>query len=361
MDPAFDKPPNMNYCCPVCKEWGKHYKSLCPKNMDPYSITQKRSEAGIKTPGETHPVVLKDWDWEKTADQKRENSGSSRGRSRVQSGGLDSGSTFRSSADYSPPDAAPAEPTPKYTDTASSNTQEVFKTLRKIDDMKMRVEQLDEVGTDDVGMIRNKFETSPNCVHIASPDSAKTLSRRLMNEKSPSPTKARILRSKIAAIETAERREGLLPTIEQGGCTKYTAEKAFLLAELYEEEHGGRMNREYDIDNKKRDLDGGSDDIAADSNAPTSKRGYAPSTKRPKLAYWPVQSPTTDNSEDMDVYMKEPIKQKPKIIKYHEFIRKLIHCHPEMKEAVNQPACRLTALDMWNDDDDRRFKIMSIS
>jgi hypothetical protein len=47
LDPSFDKPPGMDYKCPVCLQWGVHYKSLCPSNQDPYSINQKRVRAGI--------------------------------------------------------------------------------------------------------------------------------------------------------------------------------------------------------------------------------------------------------------------------------------------------------------------------
>jgi hypothetical protein len=50
MDPSYDQPPDKFYICAVCSARGDHYKSLCPKNADPYCLTQKRKAAGIVPP-----------------------------------------------------------------------------------------------------------------------------------------------------------------------------------------------------------------------------------------------------------------------------------------------------------------------
>jgi len=47
MDPTYDRPPPNDYECEICKARGQHFKSLCPKNTDPYSIIQKRKRRGI--------------------------------------------------------------------------------------------------------------------------------------------------------------------------------------------------------------------------------------------------------------------------------------------------------------------------
>jgi len=47
MDPSYDKPPGNDYVCTICHAAGKHFKSICPKNPDPFSINQKRKAAGI--------------------------------------------------------------------------------------------------------------------------------------------------------------------------------------------------------------------------------------------------------------------------------------------------------------------------
>ncbi|CAG8983271.1 hypothetical protein HYALB_00002708 [Hymenoscyphus albidus] len=51
MNPEFDKPPDDFYVCSICMESGLHYKSLCPRNCDPYSIIQRRRHVGYSTPG----------------------------------------------------------------------------------------------------------------------------------------------------------------------------------------------------------------------------------------------------------------------------------------------------------------------
>jgi hypothetical protein len=74
MDPTYDKPPPDDYKCEVCKARGKHFKSLCPWNTDPYSIIQKRKRQGIKTPYSNKGVVFgenkKDVDHQKAVEQR---------------------------------------------------------------------------------------------------------------------------------------------------------------------------------------------------------------------------------------------------------------------------------------------------
>ncbi|TGO26460.1 hypothetical protein BPAE_0059g00300 [Botrytis paeoniae] len=48
MDPAFDKKPPGSYKCSICNKFGKHWYSLCPENTRKDSITQKRQVAGMK-------------------------------------------------------------------------------------------------------------------------------------------------------------------------------------------------------------------------------------------------------------------------------------------------------------------------
>jgi hypothetical protein len=50
MDPTYDRPPPQDYQCELCKIPGVHWKSLCPFNTEPMSITQKRRTAGIIIP-----------------------------------------------------------------------------------------------------------------------------------------------------------------------------------------------------------------------------------------------------------------------------------------------------------------------
>ncbi|KAF7956725.1 hypothetical protein EAE96_004055 [Botrytis aclada] len=47
-DPNFDKKPPESYKCSICNKFGKHWYSLCPENTRKDSITQKRLVAGMK-------------------------------------------------------------------------------------------------------------------------------------------------------------------------------------------------------------------------------------------------------------------------------------------------------------------------
>lgn len=50
-DPSYDKEPPLTYTCSLCKKSGNHWFSLCPKNTNRDSITQKRLAAGIVVAG----------------------------------------------------------------------------------------------------------------------------------------------------------------------------------------------------------------------------------------------------------------------------------------------------------------------
>ncbi|KAM3077079.1 hypothetical protein ACMFMG_003452 [Clarireedia jacksonii] len=50
-DPSFDREPPLTYTCSLCKKSGKHWFSLCPKNTNRDSLTQKRLAAGIEISG----------------------------------------------------------------------------------------------------------------------------------------------------------------------------------------------------------------------------------------------------------------------------------------------------------------------
>ncbi|KAL2024007.1 hypothetical protein VTK56DRAFT_242 [Thermocarpiscus australiensis] len=42
LDPAFDRPPPFDYICRICKKFGDHYVTFCPRNRDPASLIQQR-------------------------------------------------------------------------------------------------------------------------------------------------------------------------------------------------------------------------------------------------------------------------------------------------------------------------------
>lgn len=48
LDPAFDQAPEPDYVCEICQAVGKHFKTLCSRNREPDSWTQKRLQAGAR-------------------------------------------------------------------------------------------------------------------------------------------------------------------------------------------------------------------------------------------------------------------------------------------------------------------------
>ena len=138
----------------------------------------------------------------------------------------------------------------------------------------------------------------------------------------------------------------------------YAAKKAALLAQLHEEENSpGTMDRDYDIEATMEVPDAG-----REQNAGAATRRNAPSPKRAKFSYRHRRTLSSKDLEDMDIDENEvAVHSKPKIVKHSDFVQKLIHRRPEMKEVVNAVKRRPTALDMWNDDDDRRMREMAIT
>jgi len=71
IDPAYDRPPGDTYVCAICSARGEHFNSLCPKNTDPYCLTQKRKRAGIlaaPTGPKKENIVLTKERWERDED-----------------------------------------------------------------------------------------------------------------------------------------------------------------------------------------------------------------------------------------------------------------------------------------------------
>ena len=350
MDPSFDRAPGMFYVCPICRVRGTHYKSLCPLNTDQFSIIQKRRHHGIETPDNSDSIIRRDW--EKDTEKQDLFGGRSRNRSWEPNSGS---SLFRASPNLSPSDST-RSPSPNYNSATGRSTEEIMEKIKEIDGMKMYIQQSDSIGREDVEMIKNSVDsgrTLQKRTRVPSPDSAGTCSRRSIDGKSPSATKARVLRNNIAAIEAVEEKGPQTFTTRP---TMYTADKAALLAELYEVGNNpGRMDRDYDVDTKMEDSDGGFDGVAVDNNVPSFKRSTS--------NYSPHRiSSSKETPEEMDVDQdQKPAPHKAKAVKHCDFVQKLIDRRPEMKETVNPIRRRPTALDMWNDDDERRLKQMITS
>jgi hypothetical protein len=227
--------------------------------------------------------------------------------------------------------------------------------IKEIDDMKMCIVQSDSVQTADVLKIRYEVTsntTSEKRTRAYSPDPHSIRSRRAVNDKSPSPTKSDTLRKKMRLIESYEA------WVAQGGeLDKETkamiAKKSTYQARLDEAESNpteGMMDQDY-WDDADAEMEG-SPGLAYRYNAPSSKKAELSSHHHHR------NSRTSGDDMDMDGDPEEP---KPKIIMYNDSIQNLIDRHPEMKQAVNPARKRKTAMDMWDDVDNRRMRMLTIS
>ena len=101
LDPSYDRPPAADYECEICKAVGKHFKSLCPRNSDPYSIIQKRKAQGIPTPSTNKGKVFREWKKE-VEEQEEAERRERRRREREREGRLTQESPEGSSASSTP-------------------------------------------------------------------------------------------------------------------------------------------------------------------------------------------------------------------------------------------------------------------
>lgn len=348
MDPSYDNPPSMDYRCPICCKYGLHYKSLCPLNTDPFCIIQKRRTAGVDTPGDSSSGILRDW---QRKIHEHENGELLRGRPLSRSWGRDSEETScRPSPNWSPDESM--NYSPNYSPSYSPNTsksEDLMKRIKELNDMKMRIVQSDHVGTEDVLMIKKNLastQTSEKRTRMSSPDNSKIQARREVNDKSPSPTKSEHLRKKLRQIESYETHAA------QGGKLDWQAKVMIEKKSDYQTCLNTLETNIMDLG----DIDAEMEDrprLALRQNAPSSKRS------KPNHKYHRTSSPS---SETMDLDSEEHHQElKLNIISHNDFVKKLIERHPEMSQVVNPARWRKTALDMWDEDDDRRMKMAELS
>ncbi|KAF8857235.1 hypothetical protein BDZ45DRAFT_691103 [Acephala macrosclerotiorum] len=115
LDPAYDRPPPSTYICEICDAEGQHFKSLCPRNTDPYSITQKRKSRGIRTPTKGTSQILREWEADtqrKTKIGDSESAVDRDPRKRIKSGQFGSAALERGRLSQEPSSSSPSEKDP---------------------------------------------------------------------------------------------------------------------------------------------------------------------------------------------------------------------------------------------------------
>ncbi|CZR62097.1 uncharacterized protein PAC_11994 [Phialocephala subalpina] len=114
LDPDYDRPPSSTYICEICNAVGEHFKSLCPRNTDPYSITQKRKSRGIRTPTKATSRILREWEADTQRKIEMEESGVDRdSRKRIKTRQYESADLERGRLTQELSSSSPSEPSEK--------------------------------------------------------------------------------------------------------------------------------------------------------------------------------------------------------------------------------------------------------
>jgi hypothetical protein len=305
LDPAYDKPPNNSYTCPICHLKGKHYRSLCPKNTDPYSLTQKRIAKGIKS--ERDLGMLSKWG----ADISRNDGHRAR---RVD---LDS-SRWSASPDYVP--TCYREP-------------HALEKFQQLEHEKLLLERRHYVGMAPVKRLNADANNVEN--QIRGRQGSSTPSRS-SNEGSPTPDKKQSLRKRIRRIEGYEGKLASGKTLESTQID-LIRRKAVIQEQLnsLDQNDSGQMDLEY------------GDEIQMGHRLHRTSI----SSEESNLQF----------GDKMSISQPKTPTGITRLAKTSEFIQKLIQCRgEEMTEIVNDSKQRQTALDMWELDDRRRLLRMAM-
>ncbi|PBP27227.1 putative protein MPE1 [Diplocarpon rosae] len=312
LDPAFDRLPDNNYRCEICHKRGDHFKSLCPENSDPYSITQKRKARGIRTPSKNSKSrILQDRVIISKTSRDSERLGV---RATLRAKSSDSLLSWTPSSNYSSP--------------SSARKLEIFRSLQNVEDRKQRLfrEQSDEF----LDMIQE------------------TTSQR------------------SGDLKRAHSGDGSRSSGTDEPANSVYARKARKMDSLGMEspKQNVDMTEFMSCAVQKQDQDGKSDDASMKSERHVDTNGHhvVNSTWR-KLSV--ALRPIEDSSESVDLYDSEgdnsddvcmdELTMKP-AIQYSPIVQSLMQRRPEMRQVVNCVRKRKTAQDMWEQDDQVRLK-----
>ncbi|KAL2060965.1 hypothetical protein VTL71DRAFT_9017 [Oculimacula yallundae] len=296
LDPAYDRPPPSNYQCEICHVKGEHWKSLCPKNSDPYSIIQKRMAKGINTPAKGRNPLRDEWERDTKAERERE-------RDRYEN---------RSRLTDSSHSSARNTPTP-------SKKTDLLGSLQDIEDKKQRLfrEQSDDMGD----MIRE------GTVQRAS-DRKRSMPDELQSTSSLTP-------SALQSRKKARTSGGTTPVRHISG--RYD-----------------RAGTPQTQDNHIEELQHDDTDINGHDASSVVDAHRRPSTPSIPSALRPIgTSPVSMISDEGDSDGMEIDEYTAPSKEYSPFVRHLLYKRPEMNERVNTVKKRKTAMELWKEMDRR--------
>ncbi len=329
MDPCYDCPPDPDYLCEVCHVQGEHFKSLCPKNTDPYSITMKRKALGIKTPSPKRLSRIVDA-WEKASAGKNNTSK----REMVD---RDSGRLTRAS-DIS------NDPTPFSSPIPSSRRmKEREQKLQEIEDTKKRLLQDDGYDFQKLGLLvasnpaKDQRGTERDRTRLRSPDSLRYRDVEPSVDAEQEPTSKRV---RVDESDGTQRFFEMMDAIEStvkeatGSMTHESAEDIEMASETFPDQE--------DV------LDG--EQIQDEKQTQKSKFIWSMKVNPDEIN---ISSNDPESSDNTDI--DDPKNTTVKI--YCERVQNLMRRLPKMNEEINKIK-RRTALEMWKEDE-RHAQLLS--
>ncbi|KAK0102019.1 hypothetical protein ONS96_005987 [Cadophora gregata f. sp. sojae] len=297
LDPSYDRAPDDNYLCEICRKRGKHFKSLCPENTDPFSIFQKRRARGVTTPANQLST---------RRDERENQSRARRERERDRHEGRLIGRLTENSSNSS------ATNTP-----TSGRKKDLIDKVQEIEDKKQRLfrEQSDEIGD----MIREN-----------------TAQRSSGRKRDHQENEAILIDSPTSNTIQAKKKA------RREGENSSTASQHTESYERFETEH--RHNIEEFERGSDTDMQNHADYSSHHSRKSTPSVGFGlrPIGMSPGSM---ISDNESSDSMDIDELISCPHKE------YSPFVQKLMRKHPEMNEVVNVIRKRKTAREMWKEAD----------
>lgn len=323
MDPAYDRPPDSNYECEICKARGKHFKSLCPKNTDPYSIYQKRKAKGITTPPSNKGRVF--CEWQKEIEEKKEEA--ARRERRFQDGQL-----TRISSNTS---IGSSSPTPSLKNERSEKLQE-------IEDLKSRLFKEDYYDIDEIMGLCQEQGRDDNSRKRSRHDQSGSSS----SGASPAPSMLEDRRKKARTTSTDELTCSPRAKLEMADTSVDTSH--------FNHESLVKRERDTEMDDAIMSNDGSkTDHVHQEYTKSLYSTKYLFRTGKINTESMSIDESDTSTSDQIEVEAARPPKQ------YSNFVQKLIRRRPEMNEVVNTIKRRPTAVYMWKQDDRQRLDQMN--
>ncbi|KAG4438724.1 hypothetical protein IFR05_005804 [Cadophora sp. M221] len=303
LDPSYDQPPDENYICEICHKRGDHFKSLCPKNADPYSIIQKRKARGIiATPPKAGDSQRDEWEKKDRAQRDREIDRHER-------------RSWGRLTEYSSSSSARGT-------QSSSKKLELLESLQDLEDRKRRLfrEQSDDIGD----MIRESTVKGSSDRKRDRPDHDATS----IDSPAANTIQAR-KKAKMAESEHMSPDSHISETKEREG-TSHTQDS-------YVE----------DMEQDDTEMTGYEDSDIVEAENHQQSAPPATFTLRP-IGMSPGSMISDGSSDEMET---DELISRPIIKEYSHFVKKLMLQRPEMSEVVNVVKRRKTAREMWKEAD----------